>query len=77
MSDYKEGFQDGYIYAKEEIVEKLSEVEGLDSWTLEVICDMIERNKLQEVSMTNGWGKVLTNQRRYLLSETNIFGKES
>jgi len=46
MSDYKEGFQDGYIYAKEELVEKLSEVEGLDSWTLEVICDMIERNKL-------------------------------
>ena len=46
MSDYKEGFQDGYIYAKEEIVEKLSEVEGLDSWTLEVICDMIEKNKL-------------------------------
>ena len=46
MSDYKEGFQDGYIYAKEELVEKLSEAEGLDSWTLEVICDMIERNEL-------------------------------
>jgi hypothetical protein len=46
MSEYKEGFQDGYTYAKEELVEKLSEVEGLDSWTLEVICDMIERNKL-------------------------------
>ena len=46
MSEYKEGFQDGYIYAKEEIVEKLLEVQGLDSWTLECICDMIERNEL-------------------------------
>ena len=46
MTDDKEGFQDGYIYAKEEIVEKLLEVEGLDSWTLEVVCDMIENNKL-------------------------------
>ena len=46
MTDYKEGFQDGYTYAKEEIVDKLSEVEGLGSWTIEVICDMIERNKL-------------------------------
>lgn len=46
MEQYKEGFQDGYTYAKEEIVEKLSEVQGLDSWTIEVICDMIEKNKL-------------------------------
>jgi hypothetical protein len=46
MSDYKEGFKDGYIYAKEELVERLSEVEGLDSWTIEQICNMIESNKL-------------------------------
>ena len=46
MEQYKEGFQDGYTYAKEELVEKLSEAEGLDSCTLEVICDMIERNEL-------------------------------
>ena len=46
MEQYKEGFQDGYTYAKEEIVDKLSEVEGLDSWTVERICDMIERNEL-------------------------------
>jgi hypothetical protein len=46
MEQYKEGFHDGYTYAKEEFVDKLSEVEGLDSWTVERICDMIERNEL-------------------------------
>ena len=46
MSEYKEGFTDGYIFAKEELVERLSELEGLDSWTIERICDMIERNEL-------------------------------
>jgi hypothetical protein len=46
MSEYKEGFQDGYIFAKEELVEKLSEIEGLDDWTVQKICDMIESNKL-------------------------------
>jgi hypothetical protein len=46
MSEYKEGFQDGYVYAREELAEKISEVDGLDSWTIEQICDMIERNKI-------------------------------
>jgi hypothetical protein len=46
MEQYREGFQDGYTYAKEEFVDKLLEVEGLDSWTIERICDMIERNEL-------------------------------
>jgi len=46
MSEYKEGFQDGYIFAKEELVERLSEIQGLDDWTIEQICDMIERNKI-------------------------------
>jgi hypothetical protein len=46
MSEYKEGFQDGYIFAKEELVERLSEIEGLDDWTIEQICDMIESNKI-------------------------------
>ena len=46
MSEYKEGFTDGYIFAKEELVERLSEVEGLDSWTIDRICEMIERNEL-------------------------------
>jgi len=46
MSEYKEGFTDGYIFAKEELVERLSELDGLDSWTIERICDLIERNEL-------------------------------
>jgi len=46
MTEYKEGFTDGYIFAKEELVERLSEIEGLDYWTIEQICDLIERNKL-------------------------------
>ena len=46
MSEYKEGFMDGYIFAKEELVERLSEVEGLDDWTIDQICNMIERNEL-------------------------------
>ena len=46
MNDYKEGFQDGYTYAKEELVDKLSEIQDLDIWTIERICDMIERNEL-------------------------------
>lgn len=46
MSEYKEGFTDGYIFAKEELVERLSEIEGLDSWTIDQICNMIESNKL-------------------------------
>jgi hypothetical protein len=46
MTEYKEGFTDGYIFAKEELVERLSEVEGLDDWTIDQICNMIENNKL-------------------------------
>ena len=46
MEQYKEGFQDGYIFAKEELVERLSEVEGLDDWTVDQICNMIENNKI-------------------------------
>jgi hypothetical protein len=46
MDQYKEGFVDGYAYAREEIFDKISEVEGLDDWTIDQICDMIERNKI-------------------------------
>ena len=46
MSDYKDGFQDGYFFAKEELVERLYEVTDLDSWTVDKICEMIESNKL-------------------------------
>jgi hypothetical protein len=46
MEQYKEGFVDGYAYAREEILERISEVEELDSYTIERICDMIEGNKI-------------------------------
>ena len=46
MDQYKEGFSDGYLFAKEELVERLSEVDGLDDWTIDQICNMIENNKL-------------------------------
>ena len=46
MEQYKEGFQDGYLFAKEELVERLSEVEGLDPWTIDKICEMIEGNQI-------------------------------
>jgi hypothetical protein len=46
MEQYREGFQDGYTYAKEELIDKISEIQDLDPWTVERICDMIERNEL-------------------------------
>ena len=46
MNEYRDGFTDGYIFAKEELVERLSEIEGLDDWTVDQICNMIENNKL-------------------------------
>lgn len=48
MSDYKEGFQDGYKFAREEIMEKLSEIDidDIDSWILARLSDMIEGGNL-------------------------------
>ena len=46
MEQYKEGFADGSSYARDEIFSKISEVEGLDSYTIEMICDMLENNKI-------------------------------
>jgi hypothetical protein len=46
MEQSKEGFVDGYAYAREEILDRILEVEGLDSWTIERLCDMIESNKI-------------------------------
>lgn len=48
MSDYKEGFADGYKFAREEIMEKLSEIDiaDIDSWILDRLADMIEGNKI-------------------------------
>lgn len=48
LSDYKEGFQDGYKFAREELMEKLREIDisDIDSWLLNQLADMIEGNDL-------------------------------
>jgi len=48
MSDYKAGFDDGYKFAREEMMEKLSEIDilDIDSWILDRLCEMIEGGKL-------------------------------
>jgi hypothetical protein len=44
MSDYRDGFEDGYKFAREEIIEKLSEIDiaDIDTWILDRLSDMIE-----------------------------------
>ena len=48
MSDYKDGFDDGYKFAREEMMEKLAEIDimDIDSWVLDRISEMIEGGKL-------------------------------
>ena len=48
MSDYKDGWADGYKYAREEIMEKLSEIDinDIDSWILDRLSEMIEGGAL-------------------------------
>lgn len=48
MSDYKEGFQDGYKFGREEIIEKLREIDihDIDTWLLDRLADMIEGGKI-------------------------------
>jgi hypothetical protein len=48
MSDYKDGFQDGYKFAREEIMEKLAEIDiaDIDSWILDRLSEMIEGGNL-------------------------------
>lgn len=48
MSDYKDGFTDGYKFAREEIIEKLSEIDinDIDSWILDRLAEMMEGNQL-------------------------------
>jgi cytochrome c553 len=48
MSEYKDGFQDGYKFAREEMMEKLSEIDiaDIDSWILDRLAEMIEGNQL-------------------------------
>ena len=48
MSDYKDGFDDGYKFAREQIIEKLSEIDinDIDSWILDRLAEMMEGNQL-------------------------------
>jgi len=48
MSDYKEGFDDGVKFAREEMIDKLREINinDIDSWLLDRLADMIEGGKL-------------------------------
>jgi cytochrome c553 len=48
MSDYKDGFDDGYRFAREEMMEKLSEIDiaDIDSWILDRLSEMIEGGSL-------------------------------
>jgi hypothetical protein len=48
MSDYKDGFQEGYKFAREEMIDKLREIDiaDIDSWLLDRLSDMIENNKI-------------------------------
>jgi hypothetical protein len=48
MSDYKDGWKDGYKFAREEIMEKLSEIDinDIDSWILDRLAEMIEGGSL-------------------------------
>ena len=48
MSDYKDGFDDGYKFAREEIMEKLAEIDiaDIDSWILDRLSEMIEGGNL-------------------------------
>ena len=48
MSDNKDGFDDGYKFAREEMMERLSEIDinDIDTWILDRLCEMIEGGKL-------------------------------
>jgi hypothetical protein len=48
MSDYKDGFDDGYKFAREELMEKLAEIDimDIDAWILDRISEMIEGGAL-------------------------------
>jgi len=48
MSDYKEGYQDGYNFARDEIMDRLREIDinDIDGLILEKISEMIEVNQI-------------------------------
>jgi hypothetical protein len=48
MSDYKDGFDDGYRFGREELIEKLREIDiaDIDAWLIDRLADMIEGNEI-------------------------------
>jgi hypothetical protein len=48
VSDYTDGYEDGYKFAREEIMEKLAEIDiaDIDSWILDRLSEMIEGGSL-------------------------------
>lgn len=48
MSDYRDGFDDGVKFAREEIIERMREIDiaDIDTWLLDRLADMIESNQL-------------------------------
>jgi hypothetical protein len=48
MSDYSDGYQDGYKFAREELTEKLREISvaDIDTWLLDRLADMMEGGKI-------------------------------
>jgi hypothetical protein len=49
VSDYKDGFDDGYKFAREELIEQLREIDiaDIDTWLLDRLADMIEGGGLK------------------------------
>ncbi len=48
MSDYRDGFQDGYKFAREEIIEKIRVIDmaDIDAFLLDRLSDIKESNKI-------------------------------
>ena len=48
MSDYKDGFDDGDKFAREEVMERLSPIDiaDIDSWILDRLSEMMEGGTL-------------------------------
>jgi len=46
--DYTDGWNDGYKFAREELIEKLREIpiNDIDSWLLDKLAEMIEGGKI-------------------------------
>jgi|LakMenE01Jun11ns_1017448.scaffolds.fasta_scaffold7692402_1 hypothetical protein len=48
MISYEEAFKDGYEFARIDLVEKISELDGsnIDSWTINHLVELIQANQV-------------------------------